>query len=93
MLQGSLSVLQNIQKMTCGFWDPKKSTTIFPCTERSLTVFLCLLQIAICFMYQVLENLKKYIILALLTGKEKEMLTLLCVLVEEERNSKYKKSR
>lgn len=84
MLQGSLSVLLNIQKITFGFWDPKKLTThIFPWTELSLRVFLFLLQIPICFLYQLLENPKKDIKLALLIGKEKEMLMLFCVLVEE----------
>lgn len=93
MLQGNLSVL-NIQKIIFGFWAPKKSTIrIFPWTELSLRVFFFLLQIPICFSCQLLENLKKDVRLTLLTGKEKEMLMVFCVVIEEDRNPSYKKSR
>lgn len=80
MLQGSLSVLLNTQKITFGFWDPKKLTThIFPWTELSLRIFLFILQIPICFLYQFLENPKKDIKLAVNRKRERDANVILCL--------------
>lgn len=90
MIKGSLNALLNTQKMTFGFWAPKKSTTqIFPCFPTSL--FIPSLNPHLLFVSTLRKPPKRWKT-CYVNSKREKMLTVFCVLVEEERNRGTKRA-